>query len=112
MEKSMREYANEAVDIIKDVIINNDLVNGNLVSYVGCNAKGDTIIIRDLLGYETEYNLSEVSYIFTDCIDCMGHINESVYKTVLHSTECENYVENKESFMKALSRLKEIEKCV
>lgn len=110
--EKMREYADEAVSIIKDVIINNELVNGDFIAYVGCNEGGDTIIIRDLLNQETQFSLSEVSYIFMDNLDCIGHMNTSVYKTVLHSKECTDYEKYKDLFMKSLLRLKEIEQCV
>lgn len=107
----MREYANEAVNIIKDLIVNNELVKGDFISYIGSNEQSE-IVVRDLLNHEVYYSLSEVSCIFTDYIDCIGYINKNAYNTVLNSKENNNYEQNKNHFMKSLSRLREIEQCV
>lgn len=112
MVQKIRQYGQEAVNIIQDLIANNELVNGKFISYVGCNTDGSIITIRDILQQESQYNLSEVSYVFTDYLDCFGDMNKNVYNTVLDSKDSENYEENKESFMKALLRLRKIEQIV
>ena len=110
--EKIKNYANEALEIIKDMISNNELVKGDFVSNISCSEDGHTVFIQDILNNKVEYSLSEVSYIFTDYLDCFGDINKNVYKTVLAAKECENYQEDKELFIKSLSRLREIEQCV
>lgn len=110
--EKIKDYANEVVEIIKDMISDNELVKGGLVSNISCSEDGHTVVIQSILNNKVEYSLSEVSYIFTDYLDCFGDINKSVYKTVLSAEECENYEENKELFIKSLLRLREIEQCV
>ncbi|MBE6047512.1 MAG: hypothetical protein E7213_03725 [Clostridium sp.] len=110
--EEIKNYANEAVEIIKDMISDNQLVKGDFINNISCSEDGHTIFVQDVLNYKTEYSLSEVSYIFTDYLDCFGDINKNVFKTVLSAKKCENYKEFKDLFIKSLSRLKEIEQCV
>ena len=110
--EKIKNYANKAVEIIKDMISNNELVQGDIVSTISCSEDGHTVFIQDILNNKVEYSLSEVSYIFTDYLDCFGDLDKNVYKTVLAAKECENYQEDKELFIKSLSRLREIEQCV
>lgn len=107
-KQKMKFYAEEAVDIIKDTIVNNELVKSDFIAYVGCSESGDRIILRDLLNYEKQYSLSEVSYIFTDYVDGLGAGNHSAYETVLASKD----TKNKDLFMQSLFKLKQIEQCV
>lgn len=107
-----KRYANEAVEIIKDLIVNNDLVKGEFINKVGCSENGNIIYLEDILNNKIEYNLSEVSYIFTDYLDCLGDMNMNAYGTVLSHTEYKNYEAKKELFIKSLVRLREIEACI
>lgn len=107
-----KRYAKEAVEIIRDAIINNELVKGEFINKVDCNEKGDIIFIQDILNNKVEYNLSEVSCVFTDYLECLGDMNMNVYGTVLSAEKCENYDIKKDLFIKSLTRLREIEACV
>lgn len=103
---------NEAVEIIKDMISNNELVKGDFISNISCSKGGHTVFIEDILNNKIEYSLSEISCIFTDYLDFFGDIDKNVYKSVLSAKESENYEEDKALFIKSLSRLREIEQCI
>lgn len=109
--QKMKEYAEETVKIIKE-LINKEILKVDLLSSIGCSENGDTIILRDLFNYEIQYSLSEVSYIFYDYLEGIGDMNKNAYNTVLSFKESKNYEENKNIFIKSLCRLREIEKSV
>lgn len=112
MDKRIKEYAKESVSIIKEVIVNNELINGMFIESIKCDECGSTIIIRDVLNHETQYSLSEVSYVFTDYLDSIGDGNKNIYETVMSAKDNDNYKEYKDSFMRSMLRLKEIEQAV
>lgn len=113
MEKieKMKAYAEETVEIIKD-LIDKELIKAELISLVRASENGDTVILKDLFNKEVHYSLSEVSYIFSDYLDCLGEIDKNAYQTVLFSKRNEQCEKNKHLFIKSLCRLKTIERNV
>lgn len=112
MNKTIRGYVQESIDILKEVIVNNELINGEYISYIGADETGKIIIIRDILNQEIQYSLSEVSYVFFDYLDCIGDRNRNIYETIINAKDKEHYEKYKNSFIKSLARLREIEQAV
>ena len=83
--KLMKEQAmaNEVIILVKEIIENAVLLEGNFFQSIESSDDGSTLLLKDKNNNFLEYSLSEVSSIFSDEIQGLWEIEEIMKNIIL-----------------------------
>lgn len=108
--KLMKEQAmaNEVIILVKEIIENAVLLEGNFFQSIESSDDGSTLLLKDKNNNFLEYSLSEVSSIFSDEIQGLWEIEGNIFDYFEFVKERNNEKYNtlsKEEFINYIGRL-------
>ena len=100
--------ANEVIILVKEIIENAVLLEGNFFQSIESSDDGSTLLLKDKNNNFLEYSLSEVSSIFSDEIQGLWEIEGNIFDYFEFGKERNNEKYNtlsKEEFINYIGRL-------